>query len=385
MIIGLLLFGGMRAGLAQTQPAARFEAASASAGDGSRDDRRHDHSRTGAVTSAAAERTVVVHAAAEHAAPLRDLIASLLQPQVPHVDVISSRSLATDSEPLLILELEAKDSAVWLLRVRFQGRSWVRRLPGPARDAAALEGAAAVFTRAAAALLQSEVAAVSNRDLRHWIPDEEAGSSVLPQTSQQGPSPPSQKAPRKQPSAPGASADVRVPSVSLLVGLAYRPQYYAARLPFSQGAYLSGTVRDSRGPCGRLSAGVYPATTVETDLGSFDVARFPLQLDVGYCFRRGRIGVAPFVGALLEPTVRSGTEGSSGVGSEPDSTFWGWGARTMLAVHFEFLDPFALQLGVGIDALLRNQIFLAEGQDEPLLSPANFRPFLELGVAVSPF
>jgi len=310
---------------------------------------------------------------------LLPLIQTFLEPLAPGARVHAEHG----ERPAhgIVLEVDPSQGTVWILRAHHGGHTWMRRIPGPARDAAALEAAASILARAAAAILEAQ-----RRDEQESL-EEWTLAEAPPSDAAEGSASALQAAAASAAPAPsdpkGAPDDAeRAPQQRGLVGsleIAYRPQYYAPTLPVTHGAHLGFSLGLARGPCGHLGVSVYPPRQVETNLGSFQLSRVPVGLDLGYCFKSGRWTAAPFLGGFVEPTVRSGAAGGAGASSTPDATLVGAGLRGRLRLCWNPGRRLGLCAGVGAEVHLIEQVFVSD-DGTALLSPSNFRPFLEVGL-----
>jgi len=335
----------------------------------------HEEPRVGEPPAAAAPSEVCVVAPGVGDA-LLPLIRTFLEPQEPGAVVTS-----TGVEPArsaIVLEVVSDEPTLWILRARYRGRTWVRRIPGPAQDAAALEAAASILARAAASLIEAE-RSDGQQALEDWTPADTPPSAAAPGATGGDPAPPTPtRAPERVDASPARRGQ---PHLLAALELAYRAQYYATTLPLTSGVDLGFSLEHSRGPCGRVGGSLYPPNHVATSDGSFDVSRFPVGLDLGYCFRVRRWAAAAMLGGFFEPTLRSAAVGASGVGATPDTWLVGGGVRGRIHACFDVGPRLGLCGGLGVEVHVIDQVFV-DGEGTPLLSPENFRPFLELGIQV---
>jgi hypothetical protein len=184
---------------------------------------------------------------------------------------------------------------------------------------------------------------------------------------------------RRPPVAPGRA-------LTLTAHAAYRGQSYAREIPWANGVHVGATVRHRSGYCAALGASAFVSEIRAEGFGTFGVTRVPVELlGAGYCPIRGRAHLRALVGVTLEPTLRTQAQALAGATSNPPSSFVAWAASGTLAGDWIVTGPLSITLGVGLDAFLADQTFVAEGAPGSLLSPHTFRVRTEFGLAVQAF
>jgi hypothetical protein len=135
--------------------------------------------------------------------------------------------------------------------------------------------------------------------------------------------------------------------------------------------------------CARAGYARLRDARIDSEFGSFSIARHQAEGLAGYCLTLGDATLAVKLGALWELSRRSNTTPDAGVGIGSARAASAWAGQVSLDVSYAPLQHAALFVSLNVLGLLSKSEFVAEGFSEPLLEPHRFRVGLDVGVAAS--
>lgn len=327
-----------------------------------------------------ARRSVLLFASDDVGPLVGDLLEATIQVRLEGVTVVVEDSKNPSQGPspavdAVVLHLNSEGSTRWVLRLEYRGRVWTRDIEGPASNAAAEEATALVAAQASIALLSDDT--VEKDALNDWRQQpQEDDANAEKRTVPPVPHSPHEVLPPQMGVRPTLQ---RKNQVSFPLSVSYRGEFYAPGF-FSHGAHIDAQARHSSGWFGAIGATFSPPLHLESEPGSFDLSRLPLDLIFGYCARYEAWLFCPAAGFVFEPSRRRNTEGTSGVGVVEDDAQFSFGLNFGAHAERRLSNWVSLSIGVSAVVSLIGTEFVIEGQNDALLSPSEVRPRFDVGV-----
>ncbi len=320
--------------------------------------------------------TIIVIAGDDYGPLVTELLQATVRARMEQAEVrfvpATKERAATFPQEYLVFRLDTRDARAWVLKLEHQGRSLERKVQGPVRDAAAEEATALIVAQASVALLSPTDRSAELSEWQEEIkPDEQRPEEELPVTDS--------SSREKIKTTDREEEREATHSIFLVPRVSYRLEPYAQGL-LTHGAHVGLEGMHVVGAFFGAGFTLGPSLTVASAYGEFDLARLPIDMHAGWCFRRGTWGLCPSLGIVLEPSWRKQAQGLDAVGVGRDARQFSWGGVGGVTGEQWFSKRVGIFLGVSLAAYVVSPEFIAEGVSDPVLSPYQIRPRLDLGM-----